>query len=154
MDREWQSRINEEIEGFRKALVYYAKVCEWDTFEKKAGTLFDYLESIERTALEKNFFKVFLIILAGVVAVVVALTQLDGHAFPTLFKYRDAIVLAAIAACCFELFFFLNFRTYVKARMSWYRERRERFIRNLKADFAALLGAPLDGRQGLSCGTA
>lgn len=152
MDREWYNRINEEIEGFRKALVHYAKACEWDIFEKKAGILFDYLESIERTALEKKFFRVFLAILAVVAAAVVSLVQLDSHVFPALLKYRDAIILVAIGACCFELFFFLNFRTYVKARMSWYRERRERFIRNIRADFAAFFGAPLDGRQGLSCG--
>ena len=54
MDREWRNRINEDIEGFRKALVHYAKACEWDTFEKKAGALFDYLESVERRHWRKN----------------------------------------------------------------------------------------------------
>ena len=152
MDREWRNRINEDIEGFRKALVRYAKACELDTFEKKAGALFDYLESVERTALEKKFFRVFRIVLAVVAATVVFITQLDGLAFPALVKYKDAIILAAIAASCFELFFFLNFRTYVKVKMSWYRERREQFIRNIKADFSTLFGAPLNGRQGLSCG--
>jgi hypothetical protein len=153
MNREWHSRINEEVEGFRKALVHYAKACEWDTFEKKAGILFDYLESIERRALEEKFFRVFLTVLAVVAAAVVSITQLDGHVFPALLKYKDAIILAAIAASCFELFFFLNFRTYVKAKMSWYRKRRDQFIRNIKADFSELFGAPLNGRQGLSCGT-
>lgn len=151
MDRERYSRINEEIEGFRKALVRYAQACEWDTFEKKAGILFDYLESIERAALEKKFFRVFLAILAVVAAAVVSLMQLDGHVFPALLKYRDAIILAAIAACCFELFFFLNFRTYVKARVTWYRERRERFIRDIRADFAALFSAPGNGQPSLAC---
>src|SRR5512143_1222349 len=85
MDRKQLSRINEEIEGFRKALVRYAQACEWDTFEKKAGILFDYLESIERATLEKKFFRVFLAILA-VVAAVVSLVQLDGYVFPALLR--------------------------------------------------------------------
>ncbi len=151
MDREWHSRINEEVEGFRKALLHFAKACEWETFEKKAGSLFDYLESIELEVLEKKFFRRFLIILAVLVVALVFITKLDGQTFPVLLKYKDAIIQAAIAVSCFEILFFMNFRIYVNAKMSWYRKRREQFIRNIKADFAALFGAPASGQQERSC---
>jgi hypothetical protein len=151
MDRDWHRRINEEVEGFRKALVHFAKACDWETFEKKAGSLFDYLESTELAVLQKKFIKKFLGILAVLIAGVVFISKLDGQTFPALLKYRDAIIQAAIAVSCFEILFFLNFRLFVKAKMSWYRKRREQFIRNIKADFAAFLGDPAGGQQERSC---
>jgi hypothetical protein len=151
MDRELYNRINEEIEGFRTALVHFAKACEWETFEKKAGSLFDYLESIELAVLERKFLKKFLIILAVLIASVVFIVKVDGQAFPAFLKYKDAIIQAAIAVSCFEILFFMNFRLYVKAKMSWYRKRREQFIRGIKADFAAFFGAPVNGQQEWSC---
>ncbi|MGE5172730.1 MAG: hypothetical protein ACM3MD_02765 [Betaproteobacteria bacterium] len=147
MDRELYDKINEEVEGYRKALVHYAKTCEWDTFEKKAGTLFDYLESIELTVLEQKFFKVFWIILVVLIGAVAVILKADSLVFPPLVKYKDPIVLLAIAASCFELYFFLDFRIYVEAKMSRYKKRREQFIRNIESDFKALFCAPMNGRE-------
>ncbi len=147
MDRELSDRIDNEVEGYRKALVHYAKTREWDTFEKKAGGLFDYLESVELKVLEKKFFRIFRIILVVLIGAVAVIVEADSLVLPPLVKYKDPIVLLAISAFCFELYFFLDFRLYVRAKMSRYKKRRELFIRNIESDFKALFCAPLDGRE-------
>jgi hypothetical protein len=139
MDRQWRDRFNEEVERYRKSLIYYAKSCEWETFDNKAGILFDYLEMIEQRALERRFFSTFFIILAILAAAAVAILITDDRAFPVLLKYRNDIVLSAIAVSNFELYFYLDFRMYVKARMSRYKKRREQFIKNIERDFKEVI---------------
>ncbi len=138
MDHGLNEKINKDVEQYRNALVYYARAREWETFEKKAGTLFDYLESIELSELERKFFAVFRIILVVLVLAVVALLKMNsmnGDLFPALAQFRKTFLLAAVAGACFELYFYLDFRMYVEAKMSWYKKRREQFIRNIKNDF-------------------
>ncbi|HTP03547.1 MAG TPA: hypothetical protein VMM54_00140, partial [Nitrospirota bacterium] len=63
MDLEFAHRINEEIERYRNALLHHAKQCEWESFKSKAGALFDYLEKIELSEIQRKFFRMFKIIL-------------------------------------------------------------------------------------------
>lgn len=150
MDRELSDRIDEEVEGYRKALVHYARACEWDTFEKKAGTLFDYLESVELTVLERKFFNIFRFILVALVGIVIIIMKLNGQALQAFVKYRDSIILAALAVSCFAVYFFLDFRIYVNAKMARYRKRREQFIRNIKDDFKMLMSDKAKGNEAWS----
>lgn len=142
MDTESSNRLNEEVERYRKALIYYAKACDWDTFKRKAGNLFDYLESIELTELEKKFFRIFRLILVVVVIATAFILKLDSGIFPSLVKYKQAFMMAALSACSFELYFYLDFRLYVKGKMSVYKQRRERFIRNIENDFRSFVMRP------------
>jgi hypothetical protein len=139
MDYEFANRINEEIERFKNALLHHAKQCEWDSFKKKAGILFDYLEAIELSEIERKFFKIFRIILVVLAVAIVILWKMNGEAYPALLRFKDSLVIIAIAGSCFELYFFLDFRMYVEHKMSWYKKRREQFIRNIEKDFKEII---------------
>ena len=145
MDREFANRINEEVERYKNALLYYAKLCEWDSFKSKAGALFDYLEAIELSEIQRKFFRVFKIILLGLVIIIVIILKMNGEAYPALLRFKDSIVIMAIAGSCFELYFFLDFRLYVEHKMSWYKKRREQFIRNMEKDFREIIVQPVSG---------
>jgi hypothetical protein len=139
MDHALRSKFNDEVERYRRALIHYAKACEWDMFEKKAGILFDYLETIERRVIERSFFIRFFVILAMLVATAVIIVKMEGQVFPVFLKYKNAMVLTAIAVSSFELYFYVDFRMYVKAKMSWYRKRKEQFIKNIEKDFKEII---------------
>lgn len=145
MHREFANRINEEVERYKNALLYYAKLCEWDSFKSKAGALFDYLEAIELSEIQRKFFRVFKIILLGLVIIIVIILKMNGEAYPALLRFKDSIVIMAIAGSCFELYFFLDFRLYVEHKMSWYKKRREQFIRNMEKDFREIIVQPVSG---------
>jgi hypothetical protein len=142
MDNELANRIDEEIERYKNALLYYAKQCEWDTFKSKAGTLFDYLEAIELSVLERKFFRIFKIILVVLAAAVVIIWKMNSDAYPALLRFKEPLVMIAIAGSCFELYFFLDFRMYVEHKMAWHRKRREQFIRNIEKDFKDIIVHP------------
>lgn len=142
MDPDVSRKFNEEVERYRKSLVYYAKACEWDTFKKKAGSLFDYLESIELTELEKKFYRIFRTLLVVVIIATALILKLDSGIFPSLVKYKSEFMMAALSACSFELYFYLDFRMYVKGKMSVYKQRKAWFIRNIENDFRAFIAQP------------
>jgi len=108
-------------------------------FEKKAGILFDYLDAIERRVIERSFFIRFFFILAMLVATAVIIVKMDGQVFPVFLKYKNAMVLTAIAVSSFKLYFYVDFRMYVKAKMSWYKKRKEQFIKNIEKDFKEII---------------
>ncbi len=134
MSRSLHKSINKEVEQYRRALVHFAKAREWETFEKKAGILFDYLETIELMILERKFYSVFITILAVLVGII-AILKADGRFFPMITRYKEYVVLLAAFATCYELYFYLNYRLYVGVKMSRYKKRKEQFIRNIENDF-------------------
>jgi len=143
MDQEFANRINEEVERYRTALLRDAKESEWQSFKSKAGKLFDYLEAIELSEIQRKFFRMFNIILLALVLIIVIILKMNGEAYPALLRFKDSMVITAIAGSCFELYFFLNFRLYVKHKMSWYKKRREQFIRNMEKDFKEIIVQPV-----------
>jgi hypothetical protein len=139
MDHALRNKFNDEVERYRRALIHYAKACEWEMFENKASILFDYLEAIERHVIERRFFMTFYVILAMLIAAVVAIVKMDAAVFPVFLKYKNALVLTAIAVSIFELYFYIDFRMYVHAKMSWYKKRKEQFIKNIERDFKEII---------------
>src|SRR5512143_4129576 len=115
MKRQLAERFNQEVENHRKALLYYARKCDWETFHAKAGRLFDYLESIEFRELERRFYSVFSLVLV----------------FQVLASLKNAFMMSSIAVSSFELYFYVDYRMYVDIKTRCYRKRREIFIREI-----------------------
>ncbi len=84
-------------------------------------------------------FKVILVVL---VMIIVIILKMNGEAYPALLRFKNSMVITAIDGSCFELYFFLDFRLYVE-RMSWYKQRREQFIRDIEEDFKEIIVQPL-----------
>ncbi len=135
MKREHAQRFSQEVEGYRRALLWCARASDWDAFKAKAGRLFDYIESIERVELERKFFSVFYLILGLLVVAVTALFSVNFEVTPELIRLKNTVMLVALVMCGFELYFFLNYRRYTGIRMAIYKERREKFIRRIEKDF-------------------
>ncbi|MBI5409803.1 MAG: hypothetical protein HZA14_10600 [Nitrospirae bacterium] len=135
MNEELNKTFNEEVTRYKNALVFYARKCDWETFKVNAGRLFDYIESIERSEIERRFFRVSRIILIVLFFVTVFICRINPEIYPELMKVKKTIILMAISGCGFELYFFMNFRIYMKQKMIYYKKRRDRFIRGIEKDF-------------------
>ena len=135
MKKELFESFNAEVERYRKALLFYAKKSEWDTFKTKAGSLFDYIESIEISETERRFFRLFRAVFACLAIVVLVIYRIDFQASAELLRLKTPALLFAASIGCFELYFYLNFRLYMESKTKYYRKRRERFIVNIESDF-------------------
>lgn len=135
MKRGLEKKFNHDVETYRKALLYHARISDWETFEAKAGSMFDYVEAIEYSEVERRFFANFNSILAVLIVIAVALFKVDFTVTPDLMRFKNAMVLAGLGVSSFELYFYLNYRTYIRVKTFHYAERRERFIRNIEKDF-------------------
>lgn len=135
MKKELADKFNEEIERYRRALLQYARKCDWDTFKIKAGSLFDYVEWVEVSEIESRFFKIFKSILFVLVVILIAIVNMDVTINPDLQRLKFTVILAAIAGSCFELYFFIDFRMYMDVKTSYYKQRKDRFIRSIEKDF-------------------
>ena len=82
MKSEREKQFNHDVETYRKALLYHARISDWEAFKANAGSMFDYVEAIEYSELERRFCKNFFAILVALIVIVVALVNVDfaGHA--------------------------------------------------------------------------
>ena len=135
MKRGLEKQFNQDVESYRKALLYHARISDWETFKAKAGRMFDYVEAIEYSELERRFFKNFNVILVTLILIVVALFNIDFGVTPELMRLKNAFVLVGLGMSSFELFFYVDYRTYMRVKTVYYAERRDRFIRNVESDF-------------------
>ncbi len=135
MRKKLAEQFNREVESYRRALLFCSKKSDWEEFKTKAGKLFDYVEAVERVELEKRFFSVFSLILAALVLAVIALFSVNFEINPESMRLKNTVLFTAIAGSSFELYFFINYRTYAGVRTSLYKERRENFIKNIEKDF-------------------
>ena len=139
MKEELNKVFNAEVEQYRNALHYYTKACECDTFKEKAGRLFDYVESIEMSEIERKFFNISKVIVAILAIIVVVILKLNMITLPEIAGIKENIILMALAGGCFEVYFFLNFKTYMKHKTSFYKKRKERFIIDIEGDFKNII---------------
>jgi hypothetical protein len=137
MKKELAEQFNQEVDRYRNALLYEARKSDWEAFDARAGKLFDYVESIEFSELERRFLTVFTPILAVLGLVALALLGVDVQAHPELMRLKNTVILAGLAASSFELYFFIDYRIYMRIKTSYYKRRRENFIRNMELDFRA-----------------
>ncbi|MBI4698696.1 MAG: hypothetical protein HY758_07275 [Nitrospirae bacterium] len=135
MNREIERTFCEEITRYRNALLFCAKKCEWDTFRVNAGKLFDYVEAIEMSEIERKFLRISKVVIFILILVVIFILEMNTDMTREFLKIRENIILLAFAGCCFELFFFINFMRYMKIKIALYKKRRERFIINIESDF-------------------
>lgn len=137
MKEELDREFNQEVDSYRKALLYYARKRDWETFKDKAGRLFDYVESIEFRELERRFFTVFNLILSLLILAVIVLFSVDFEAHRELLRLKTTFVLSAIAVSSFELYFFIDYRLYAEIKTLSYKKRRDTFVRNIAQDFSS-----------------
>jgi hypothetical protein len=142
MRKELGQVFNDEVERYRRALIFAAKTCEWETFKVRAGKLFDYVESVEISEIERKFFRISMTILLVVVLITLVILNADTVLSPQMSKYRENLTLIGLSIGCYEFYFVLDFKLFMKAKMSCYRKRRERFIRNLEKDFREMTEQP------------
>jgi hypothetical protein len=135
MKRGLAAEFNHEVETYRKALLYYAKSCEWEAFKAKAGRMFDYVESIELKELERRFFTTFNLILGGLILALACFFSMDFEVHQELMQMKGSVLFCAIAVCSFELYFYLDYRIYVNVKTTYYAQRRTRFIQGIESDF-------------------
>ena len=147
MRKKLAEQFRREVESYRRALLFCAKKSDWEEFKAKAGKLFDYVEAVERVELEKRFFTLFSVILAALVLAVIALFSVNFEVNPESMRLKDTVLFTALAASTFELYFFINYRTYAGARTSLYKERRENFIKNIEKDFRSFDLQAASGRN-------
>ena len=135
MRKELAEQFSREVDGYRKALLFYARKNDWEAFKTKAGRLFDYVEAVERVELEKRFYTVFSVILAAITLTVIALFSVNFEVSPESMRLKNTVMFAALAVSSFELYFFVNYKTYTGARASISAERRQSFIKGIQQDF-------------------
>jgi len=150
MNRTLHKTFNEEVSRYKNSLLFYAKQCNWDTFRSRAGRLFDYIESVEKQEMERRFFKVFKIILSFLFFSVFFIININPVSHPEMSRIKDMLIIAALSGCCYELYFFISFRYYVKHKIAFYEKRRERFIYNLKGDFRDIIVPSVVEQQAVS----
>jgi hypothetical protein len=135
MEKSLEKVFNEEVNNYRIILLNCAKKSEWNTFKTNAGKLFDYVESIEMSVLERKFYSISSVIIGLLILVVVALWRIHPAIHYEIQRVRELMILAGVGGCSYQLFFFLNFKTYMDGKITSYKCRRERFIKEIEADF-------------------
>ncbi len=135
MDERTANKLNDEISRYKRALIFFAKTCDWFSFYSNAVTLFEYLESVELSLLKRKLHQVIEIITVALVLAVVIFSSVNITASPLLMKYRGPLVIIAAAAILFELFLLVELRLYTSIKTRNQQKRKDRFVRNIEHDF-------------------
>ncbi|MBI5056429.1 MAG: hypothetical protein HZB61_07430 [Nitrospirae bacterium] len=139
MDSNLHRTFNDEVNRYKNALLFYARKCDWDTFKVNAGRLFDYVESIEMSEIERRFYNISKVIVMALFIVVIFILKMDQNLSPGITRLKDFVVIIAVAGGSFEIYFLLNFKMYMKNKIRRYKKRRERFIMAIEQDFKEIV---------------
>ena len=139
MNRTLHNTFNKEVSRYRNSLLFFAKMCDWETFKSNAGNLFDYIESVEIKEIERKFFRIFKVILGVLFFAVFFIISIHTETNAEMSQTREIMIISALAGCCYELYLFISFRFYMKHKMNFYKKRRERFIFNIQGDFRDII---------------
>ncbi len=139
MDEKFQEKLNAEIERYKKALLFFARVCDWESFRANAAKLFEYLESVEVSLLKKKFYRAVTIILIAIAAAVGVFSILSRNGGPFFEKYRVVVALGAAVGLFFELLLVLEMQLYLSFMASRQKRREARFIKGITDDAKAYL---------------
>ncbi len=137
--KRFTDKMNREIEEFRRALIFDAKSCDWDTFEGKAGMLFDYLESIEASEIRRVFSLIFRITGAGLLLAGLALALVSSGSNSAMLRFESVLIVLIAGGLIFEALFFVDFRVITRFKTSLRSRRRTRFVRNIEDDFRSFM---------------
>jgi len=140
MKKELTKVLGREIGEFRTALIYNAKVCDWQSFERKAGMLFDYLESRELSFIRAVFLRIIRATLAVLIAAGAALWIASRGLSRAALPYENYLIVLILALFCFLVFFFLDFQIITKVKASRHGNKRQTFISSIEKDFKSRLG--------------
>jgi hypothetical protein len=135
MKADMHQKFNDEITRYKNSLLFYARKCDWETFKVNPGRLFDYVESIEMSEIERRFLNISKIVVLILFTAVVVIFKMNPDLFPQAERIKELLTLSAISGCCFEIYFFFNFTKYMQGRTAYYKKRREKFIRTIENDF-------------------
>ncbi len=141
MDERTANKLNDEISRYKKALIFFAKTCDWFAFHSNAARLFEYLESVELSLLKRKYHQVIEIISVALVLAIVVFSSVNITDSPLLIKYRGQLVLIAAAAILFELLLLIELRLYGDIKAKNQQKRKEWFIRNIEHDYKEQFGA-------------
>lgn len=139
MEKELHRTFNQEVHRYRHILTNCAKRCDWESFKLYAGKLFDYVEAVEMSEIERKFLRISRIIMFFLFVIAIVFFKVDADFFPEFICVKKFFTMSALVGCVFELYFFLSYRMYMKVKIDFYKQRRERFIRNIERDFRYII---------------
>ncbi len=145
MNDQFQEKLNPEIEQYKKALLFFARVCDWESFRTNAAKLFEYLESVEVSLLKKKFYRTIAIILIALAAALGVFSIVSSAGSPFFEKYRIVVAVGAVAGLFFELLLVLEMHLYLSFRASKQKRREARFIKGITDDIKAYLKTEICG---------
>ena len=139
MKKDFAERFNAEVEAYRQSLLLNARKSDWTTFKMKGEKLFEYLEAVELVEVERRFFNRFWTILIILGLAVIGISTMDAIVPPDMLRFKYSVILLTLAACSFELYCYLAFRTYVDVKKTYYNHRKDRFLKNIENDFKEIV---------------
>jgi hypothetical protein len=147
MKKDFADRFSDNVERYRRALLDYARRRDWETFKASAGNLFDYVEVVEVSEIERRFFRIFKSVLVVLVAVILAVVNMDTSIHPDLHQLRYSITVLGVAGICFELYSYMSFRSYMITKSIYRKHRKDRFIRGIEKDFREIVSISREHEQ-------
>ncbi|MDA8432935.1 MAG: hypothetical protein M0Z60_08235 [Nitrospiraceae bacterium] len=137
MEKRLRKAFNEDVEKYRRILLSCANKSDWETFKMNAGRLFDYIESIEISEIERRFYRISWVIIGALFFSVIVIVSMNFDLREEIIRLRKLMGLAALMGGSFQLYFYLNFLWYLEQKNAHYERRRERFISNIEKDFSS-----------------